>query len=100
MHMAHHDNPAHYGIRTKTHKLIFFYGLGLDAPGAKKDPTPPYFELYDLQNDPHEMNNVFGSAKYAKIQKKLLKQLDDLKKRIGDTDEKYPDLVAARKKAE
>lgn len=99
MHMAHHDNPAHYGIRTKEHKLIFFYGLKLDAPGAKGEPTPPFFELYDLTKDPHEMNNVFGSKKYSGVQKKLLKQLDALKKEVGDTDEKFPDLIAARKKA-
>ena len=39
MHMAHHANPAHYGIRTKDHKLIFFYGLPLDARGARPTPT-------------------------------------------------------------
>ena len=37
MHMAHHDNPAHYGIRTKDYKLIFFYGLPLDARGRRPD---------------------------------------------------------------
>ena len=26
MHMEHHDIPAHFGIRTKDYKLIFFYG--------------------------------------------------------------------------
>jgi N-acetylglucosamine-6-sulfatase len=27
MHMAHaHVNPAHFGVRTKNYKLIFFYG--------------------------------------------------------------------------
>jgi arylsulfatase A-like enzyme len=30
MHMAHHDNPAHYGLRTERYKLIFFYGQPLD----------------------------------------------------------------------
>ena len=31
MHMAHkHNNPAHFGIRTKDYKLIFFYGLDYD----------------------------------------------------------------------
>ena len=37
MHMAHHDNPAHFGIRTKRFKLIYFYGMPLDAPGAVKE---------------------------------------------------------------
>ena len=31
MHMAHHDNPAHVGLRTKTHKLIFYYGCNYDG---------------------------------------------------------------------
>ena len=39
MHMTHHDNPAHYGVRTKDFKLIFFYGLPLDAKGALPTPT-------------------------------------------------------------
>ncbi len=37
MHLAHHDNPAHFGIRTKTHKLIFYYAC--DMQGDKQ--TPP-----------------------------------------------------------
>ena len=53
--MTHHDNPAHYGIRTRDFKLVFFYGLPLDAPGALPGPTPPHWELYDLRTDPHEM---------------------------------------------
>ena len=27
MHLTHHDNPAHFGVRTKDFKLIFFYGV-------------------------------------------------------------------------
>lgn len=94
MHMAHHDNPAHYGIRTKTHKLIFFYGLPLDASGARKNPTPPHWELYDLRTDPHEMKNLVDSAEHAKVLAELREQLADLKERVGDTDEKYPELRA------
>ena len=64
---APHDNPAHYGIRTPEHKLIFFYGLPLDAPGARPEPTPAYWELYDLRKDPEEMNNVYGDPEYAEV---------------------------------
>jgi N-acetylglucosamine-6-sulfatase len=93
MHMAHHDNPAHYGIRTRDFKLIFFYGLPLDAPGALKQPTPAHWELYDLQNDPREMNNVYGSPEYADTVTRLKAQLANLKQQLGDTDEKYPELL-------
>lgn len=94
MHMAHHDNPAHYGIRTKTHKLIYFYGLPLGAPGTKKSvPTEPYWELYDLVNDPKEVNNVIADPAYVKVREQLKKQLLELKAKTGDTDDKYPELV-------
>jgi len=93
MHMAHHDVPAHYGIRTRDFKLIFFYGLPLDAPGAQKQPTPAHWELYDLRNDPQEMNNVHGRPEYAATVKRLKAQLADLKQQVGDTDEKYPELL-------
>lgn len=92
MHMAHHDNPAHYGIRTRDFKLIFFYGLPLDAPGAEKKPTPPHWELYDLRNDPQEMNNVYATPAYAATVRQLKTELQQLKEKIGDTDEKYPEL--------
>ncbi|WP_339731584.1 sulfatase [uncultured Gimesia sp.] len=94
MHMTHHDNPAHYGIRTKDYKLIFFYGLPLDAPGALKTPTPPHWELYDLKKDPYEMQNVIADPVYAPIVKKLKQQLKQLKQQVGDTDERFPELKA------
>ncbi|MEZ5029466.1 MAG: DUF4976 domain-containing protein [Ferruginibacter sp.] len=45
--------------------------------------------MYDLQADPHEMNNVYVAKKYQRIQKKLRKQL---KKVI----EKYEDKEALK----
>ncbi|NOT64110.1 MAG: sulfatase [Acidobacteria bacterium] len=98
MNMAHHDNPAHYGIRTKTHKLIFFYGLPLDAKGALDTKTPAWLELYDLRKDPQEMNNVVTDPAYAETLAQLKAQLVSLKQRVGDTDEKYPDLLSVRER--
>jgi arylsulfatase A-like enzyme len=94
--MAHHDNPAHYGIRTKGYKLIFFYGLPLDVRGAVKRPTTPYWELYDLRKDPHEMNNVYGDPAYAEVVGKLKAELLEIKERVGDADDKYPELMKVR----
>ena len=92
MHMTHHDNPAHYGVRTKDYKLIYFYGLPLDAKGALPEPTMPGWELYDLRKDPHEMNNVYTDPAYASVVKELKAELLKLKKDNGDIDDKYPEL--------
>ena len=96
MHMTHHDNPAHYGIRTRDFKLIFFYGLPLDARGALKQPTTPGWELYDLRTDPHEMRNVYQQPAYAQTARELKAELLRLKESVGDTDEKYPELMKVR----
>ncbi len=93
MHMAHHDNPAHYGIRTQDYKLIFFYGLPLDATDALPEPTPAGWELYDLKKDPMELHNIYADADHKEVVHKLKAQLSDIKKRLGDDDDKYPQLM-------
>ncbi|WP_282035797.1 sulfatase family protein [Saccharicrinis aurantiacus] len=106
MHMAHrHANPAHFGIRTKDYKLIFFYGrywVDTDDPNASWNKkswgndftrhTPPAWELYDLKNDPNEMNNVYGNPEYKEIQDQLKIKLKALREEVGDTDENYPHI--------
>jgi len=98
MNYAHHDVPAHYGIRTKEFKLIFFYGLPLDAPGAKSAETTPGWELYDLRNDLHEMRNVAEDSQYRDTFERLRKELVRIKAEVGDTDDHYLDLQAIRDK--
>jgi arylsulfatase A-like enzyme len=93
MHLAHHAVPAHYGIRTPEYKLVFFYGLPLDAEGALADPTPAGWELYDLNKDPAEMNNIYNNPEYAGVIQQLKKRLAELKQEVGDTDEQYPELL-------
>ncbi len=96
MNYAHHDVPAHYGVRTKDFKLIFFYGLPLDAPGARSAETTPGWELYDLRSDPNEMRNVYEDTQYARTAEGLKKELLRLKEEFGDTDERYPELMEIR----
>lgn len=93
MHLTHHNNPAHYGIRTKKYKLIFFYGLPLDSTQAMDSPTPPGWELYDLKKDPSELKNVYEKPEYASVVKDLKRQLFEMKEELGDNDEKYPELL-------
>ncbi|BAX78457.1 sulfatase family protein [Labilibaculum antarcticum] len=106
MHMAHrHANPAHFGIRTKDYKLIFFYGrywVDTDNPDAEWNKeswgndftrhTPPAWELYDLKKDPKEMNNVYDDPNYTEVKKMMKVKLKQQREEIGDTDEKYPHI--------
>jgi N-acetylglucosamine-6-sulfatase len=86
MHMVHHDNPAHVGIRTKTHKLIYFYGCNYDG-GYQ---TPPGWELYDLSTDPHETINLYDDPNHAELVADLKRQLAETRKRVGDDGSHYP----------
>ncbi|MCD0462365.1 sulfatase family protein [Roseiconus lacunae] len=86
MHMAHHDNPAHLGLRTKTHKLIYFYGCNYDG-GYQ---TPPGWELYDLVNDPHETKNLIDDPGNAELVLRLKQQLAEMRRQIGDDGSHHP----------
>ncbi|MGD2175030.1 MAG: sulfatase-like hydrolase/transferase [Candidatus Brocadiaceae bacterium] len=88
MHMAHHDNPAHFGIRTKQHKLIFYYGCGMDGGNR----TPPGWELYDLAEDPREVNNVYDDPAYSDVVRRMKRELRERRRQIGDTDAEFPEM--------
>jgi len=66
-HPAQHQVWRHDGVRDKRYKLIHFYN--------EKDSAEAYDELYDLKNDPNELNNVYGKEKYKKIQNRLENRL-------------------------
>ncbi|MGA1030046.1 MAG: sulfatase [Flavobacteriaceae bacterium] len=70
-----HMVKRHYGVRTDRYKLIHFY-YDIDE-----------WELYDLEKDPSEMNNVYGQADYADIQENLHQKLEQLRAHYGDSDE-------------
>jgi len=84
MHLPHFRVAAHFGVRTKQHKLIYYYGLPLDATGARPEPTPPEWELFDLEKDPKEMKNVYNDPAYAGVVKKLKEELRRLRKELED----------------
>jgi arylsulfatase A-like enzyme len=86
MHMAHHDNPGEMCMRTKDYKLIYFYGC--DYQGQAQ--TPPGWELYDLRNDPAELNNVYDNPAYAAIRDELKQQFAELRSQVGDDGSHYP----------
>ncbi|WP_423915383.1 sulfatase family protein [Flavobacterium sp.] len=107
MHMAHaHANPAHFGIRTKKYKLIFFYGkYWVDTTDPKADwnkkswgnrftfDTPAAWEFYDLSKDPQEMNNAYSDPAYKNIIADLKKQLIAKRKELHEEDgAKFPHI--------
>lgn len=42
----------------------------------------PKLELFDIENDPHEVNNLADNPEYSKVQKELLKSLMDWQKNV------------------
>ena len=70
-----HAVKRHYGIRTKKYKLIHFY-YDVD-----------YWELYDLENDPQEINNLYNNPDYAEIKENLIQQLTKLRKEYKDNED-------------
>ena len=70
---AEHMVKRHYGVRTERYKLIHFYD-DIDQ-----------WELYDLQTDPTEMNNLFDKPGYESIIEKLKQELVGLQTLYGDS---------------
>ncbi len=108
MHMIHHNVPAHFGIRTKEYKLVFFYGRHYqpERNGEKSmawlkgneisliAPTPVAFELYDLKNDPFEKKNVADDPAYAEVLKEMKAKLIETRAKVGDNDALNPEILA------
>lgn len=66
--------PEMIGVRTATHKLIHY-------PGMK----PEYqWEMFDLVNDPDEMNNCYRDPEHAELRTTLKRQLLELIKELDD----------------
>lgn len=81
---ANHHALAHYGVRTATHKLIYFYNDGLGLPGSSPFVYPPEWEMYDLIADPEELRNVYHDPEYADEREKLKAVLWSLQADLGD----------------
>ena len=106
MHMAHgHNNPAHFGIRTRKYKLIFFYGSDFTNIHGGREVTkfngnrywvntPVAWEFYDLEKDPGEMNNLYRDPEYQGVIAGLKKQLKKSREELDETDENYPGIAA------
>lgn len=81
-----HRVGAHYGVRTHKYKLIHYYGQGLGASGASEEARTPEWELFDLERDPYEMNNVYTRPEYAQAVHTLTAELAGLRAQVGDSE--------------
>ncbi|EMI55170.1 sulfatase family protein [Rhodopirellula sallentina] len=106
MHIIHHYVPAHFGIRTKQYKLVFYYGKHYlpesefgkhywanQYHGIEKE-TPHTWELYDLKEDPQELRNRYHDPKYQGVIAELKKELKRQRIELGETDANYPAIQA------
>jgi len=96
MNATDHNVAAHYGIRTHKHKLIYYYYDGCAKPGTSEgfcagrgdipslDQFEPEWELFDLEKDPAELNNVVNDPAYAGVVKELKDELHRLQADVGD----------------
>lgn len=71
--------PSQCGVRTKDNKLICFYELDESVR----------WELYDLRNDPRELHNLAGKAKYSEI-------FEAMKTQLHQSAIRYEDPVVAK----
>lgn len=69
---AEHAVKRHYGVRNERYKLMHFYN-DID-----------HWELYDLKNDPHELNNLYGKKGMERLTKKMKKELWKLQEEYDD----------------
>ncbi len=68
-----HRIGPHRGVRTATHKLIQYY--------AEQD----YWELFNLEDDPHELRNLYGKAGTEPVTAALKSELERLQRQYKDT---------------
>ncbi len=66
------DVRKNRGVRTDRYKFIHYY------------EAPEEFEMYDLQEDPGELNNLYGNPRYASLATDLRARLEELRKETGD----------------
>jgi len=69
---AEHAVKRHYGVKTHRYKLIHFYD-DIDE-----------WELFDLETDPMEMQNLYGKEGYEEITDELKRELRRLQEHYDD----------------
>jgi len=77
-----HQVRRHYGVVTDRYKLVHFYYSDVD-----------YWELFDLQKDPHELRSVYDQPEYALTQKELHTELKRLRSELKVSEQDPPESL-------
>lgn len=87
-----------FGIRDERYKLVYNPDRALNRLGESRYKNsslpedqhvqsflyPPEYELFDLQEDPHEWKNLADVAEHQDIRQRLLKAMQDFQREIKD----------------
>jgi arylsulfatase A-like enzyme len=69
-----YDVPAHYGVRTTNHKLIYYYNENS-------------WELFDILQDPKEMHNLYNRSEQSEDVENMKSTLQAQRKRFENVDQ-------------
>ena len=64
--LGEHAVPQHFGVRTQTHKLIYF-------------PRTDEWNMFDLVHDPEEMKSIHADASHQQTRQELEKEFNRLR---------------------
>jgi arylsulfatase A-like enzyme len=67
-----HNVRKNRGVRTDRYKFVHYY------------EAPEEFEMYDLQEDPGELHNLYGDPRHAALAGELRRRIDELRQETGD----------------
>lgn len=70
-----HMVKRHYGVATDRYKLMHFY-YDIDE-----------WEMYDLKEDPEELNNIYEDPNYTEVRADMHEKLKELREKYGDSKE-------------
>ncbi len=70
----------HIGMRTEKHKIIKFFAKSGDY-GIFPEPS---WEMYDMEADEYEMDNLYYKEEYRELREQLKRELFALKEGVGD----------------
>jgi arylsulfatase A-like enzyme len=69
-----HSVPQHWGVRSHTHKLIWY-------------PELKAWEMFNVEKDPHELNNAIADPEQQGYRQHLEGELQHLRAALGDDDQ-------------
>lgn len=74
--LGEHAVPQHFGVRTQTHKLIYF-------------PRFNEWNLFDLVQDPNEMKSVYDDPNYSQVRELMTSEYGRLRRQFDAPDYEF-----------